>query len=105
MLSQLISELSSVCSNSYEATLFTTAFELAFFALLRESEFTTSSKNTVVLLRCSTIGHRSGIIKRSKTDQLGKGSTIQITLNSQTSTLFAHLTHQGHFSAILAQSH
>lgn len=31
------------------------------------------------------------IIKRSQTDQLGKGSTIQITLNSQTSTSFAHL--------------
>lgn len=94
MLSQLISALSSVCSNSYEATLFTTAFDLAFFALLRVSEFTTSSKNTVVLHKSDvqlSVTDLRGIIKRSKTDQLAKGSTIQITLNSQTSTLFAHL--------------
>lgn len=93
MLSRLISTLSSVCSNSYEATLFTTAFELAFFAL-RVSEFTTSSKNTVVLqksdVQLSATDLRV-IIKRSKNDQLGKGSTIQIPLSSQTSTLFAHL--------------
>lgn len=93
MLSRLISTLSSVCSNSYEATLFTTAFELAFFAL-RVSEFTTSSKNTVVLHKSDvqlSATELRVIIKRSKNDQLGKGSTIQIPLSSQTSTLFAHL--------------
>lgn len=61
---------------------------------LRVSEFTTSSKNTVVLqksdVQLSATDLRV-IIKRSKNDQLGKGSTIQIPLSSQTSTLFAHL--------------
>lgn len=75
--------LSSVCSNSYEATLFTTAFELAFFALLRVSEFTVSSKSSVVLHKSDvqlSATYLQVIIKGSKTDLLGKDSIIHIFL-------------------------
>lgn len=94
LLGQLVTALSSVCANSYETTLFATAFELAFFALLRVSEFTVSSRNAVVLLETDIHLIDSQImvhIKGSKTDQLGKGATIQIPLNTQTTTLFTHL--------------
>lgn len=81
LLGQLVTALSSVCANSYETTLFATAFELAFFALLRVSEFTVSSRNAVVLLETDIHLLDSEIkvqIKGSKTDQLGKGATIQM---------------------------
>lgn len=93
-LGQLATAFSSVCANSYETTLFATAFELAFFALLRVREFTVSSRNSVVLLETDIHLSDSEIqvqIRGSKTDQLGKGATIQIPLNTQTTTLFTYL--------------
>lgn len=81
-----------MCSKSYETTLFATAFELVFFALLQVSEFTVSSGNTVVLQEIDIHLSDTEIqVQGSKTDQLGKSATIQIPLNPQTATLFTYL--------------
>lgn len=91
LLSQITSILPHVCTNSYEVVLFTSAFQLAFFALLRVSEFTVTSKKSTPL-SFSDISISESIItvtiRSSKTDQHFAGSTIHIDFNADTSNLF-----------------
>lgn len=94
MLNQIISALPTLCSNDYEATLSASAFKLAFFGLLRVSEFTVSSSKATTLSFCDVRVSDTEIqffLKGSKTDQLCKGATVQIAFNSETSALFFHM--------------
>lgn len=47
---KLVSILPTVCTSLYEAVMFSAAFHLAFFALLRISEFTFTSNDPPALL-------------------------------------------------------
>lgn len=82
ILSKLIEILPAVCSSSFESTLFRAAFTLAFFAALRISEFTAASKNVNSNLKRSDIYFSNNSLKihifKSKTDQLGKGTWIDL---------------------------
>lgn len=88
LLGQHVTALSSVCANSYETTLFATAFEVAFFALVRVSEFTVSSRNIVVLHVTDIHLSDSEIQAHISSLKLTKGATIQMPLNTQ---LFTYL--------------
>ena len=46
ILEQIIASLTSVCTNKYETALFTAAFSLAYFGLLRVSEVAVDSKKS-----------------------------------------------------------
>ncbi|XP_048757048.2 uncharacterized protein LOC130046337 isoform X2 [Ostrea edulis] len=91
LLNRVTLALPSVCKNYYEATLFTVAFHLAFFALLRFSELTIST-NTSYAISIHDLGFYKNQIKLrirgSKTDQYAVGFIVQIDLNHETSTLF-----------------
>ena len=84
LLTKLIKSLPSICSSSYEATLFSSAFSLAFFAFLRVSEYTAPSKNNVtnrsLLVSDIRINAVSMIvqIRCFKTDQRGVGYTLEL---------------------------
>ena len=97
LLNQIVSVLPAVCNNSYEATLFATAFQLAFFALLRVGELTVSnSQNASRVIAPNDIHFNSDssvniFIKGSKTDQLGKGASVHITYNLETKALVSAL--------------
>lgn len=90
LLRQLILSLSAVCSSQYEATLFTAAFSLAYFGLLRVGEFTTANKSSLShclkLHNITVHSHQSHLrltIPHSKTDQTGKSSTLIIPRESE----------------------
>lgn len=90
LLRQLISSLPTVCSSQYEATLFTAAFSLAYFGLLRVGEFTTTNKSPsthcLKLHNVTVHSHQSNLrltIPHSKTDQTGKSSTLIISRESE----------------------
>ena len=95
ILTQITGILSSVCKNLYETLLFTVAYHLAFFALLRVSELTVSNPHNlsrVISFDDIDLAHSNLVLVRitgSKTDQYGKGATLQITHNKETSTLFS----------------
>ncbi|XP_053385876.1 uncharacterized protein LOC123562280 [Mercenaria mercenaria] len=73
LLTQLISSLQYVCTNSYEQFLFTAAFTLAFFGLLRFSEFTNITfKSTFMEVT----------IRWSKTDQKGTSVLLHIPFHA-----------------------
>lgn len=86
VLKTLISSLYSVCTSSYEAVLFASAFSLAFFALLRVGEITSVSKREsgrhalklkdIVLNSIKGCEELQVRIASSKTDQLGKSVTL-----------------------------
>lgn len=92
-LNQLVSILPTVCTSSYEAVMFSAAFQLAFFALLRIREFTFTSNHAPALLFQDvtiTETHIGLFIKGSKTEQYNWGTKLQITRNSQTQSLLKH---------------
>ena len=97
LLNQIVSVLPAVCNNSYEATLFATAFQLAFFALLRVGELTVSiSQNASRVIAPNDIHFNSDssvniFIKGSETDQLGKGASVHIPYNIETKALVSAL--------------
>lgn len=85
-LNKLVSILPTVCTSLYEAVMFSAAFHLAFFALLRISEFTfTSNDAPALLFHDVTINetHIGLYIKGSKTDQYNRSTKLQIEINSQ----------------------
>lgn len=93
-LNKLVSILPTVCTSLYEAVMFSAAFHLAFFALLRISEFTFTSNNAPALLFHDVTINETHIglyIKGSKTDQYNRGTKLQIEINSQTQSLFKHV--------------
>jgi hypothetical protein len=77
--------LQTIWTNKYEYYLFSSAFLLAYFALLRVGEITVSNKNgpdrvlgikDIEIKASGTVKLR---IRMSKTDQLGFGTNIEIT--------------------------
>lgn len=84
LLQDIIAILPSVCTNNYETLLFSAAFTTAFHGFLRVSEVVVSHKNNQrVLLRENLhIDHINSClqleVKFSKTDQAGRGTTLQI---------------------------
>lgn len=85
LLKRIVKVLQTICTNKYEYCLFSSAFLLAYFALLRVGEITVSNKNgpdRVIGINDIEI-NASGTVKirirMSKTDQLGFGTNIEIT--------------------------
>lgn len=83
LLQRIIPTLESTCCSIYETKLFTAAFTLAFHAFLRIGEFTLSKGNsTQTILQFQDIRLLQSkiqlTINRSKTDQLGLGTTLCI---------------------------
>jgi hypothetical protein len=84
LLGEIIACLKYICTNAYEQVLFTAAFSLAFFGLLRVSEFTTptnkASSHRQLLVSDISVSTNMVLlrIRWSKTDQLGLSVTLQI---------------------------
>lgn len=84
MLTKLIHNLQFVCNNRYEQALFTAAFALAFFGLLRISEFTspTSKQASPKALQLLDVtlnpAFMKVLIRWSKTDQRGMSVPLHI---------------------------
>ncbi|CAG2201870.1 unnamed protein product [Mytilus edulis] len=84
LLQQITDALRSICSSTYGSFSFKSSFILAFYAMLRVSEFTTKNKSDsstealqlsdVVLSDCQSKFN----IKKSKTDQRGYSTFIVI---------------------------
>ncbi len=85
MLDKFIKKSRSYCSSFYEASMFSAAFSLAFFGLLRISEFTstlrsTSSLNKQIQIQDVTIKNNAikMLIRWSKTQQ--RGNPVNLTI-------------------------
>lgn len=82
MLQSFPSALKNITSSSYEALLFSTAFSVAFFGFLRIGEMVAESKtsdNSRVILISDVDLHNQQVaitLRFSKTDQLGKSTTL-----------------------------
>ncbi|XP_041470930.1 uncharacterized protein LOC121420388 [Lytechinus variegatus] len=90
ILKSLIHAIPHVCPNSYNQALFRAAFLVAFFGFLRVGEFTAQSKRGPLSLLENDVcirgeGPRRKLevtIRRSKSDQTGKGCCIIIPTNT-----------------------
>lgn len=99
LLKKIILSLRYVCSSQYEAGMFSAAFSLAFFAMLRVSEITINSKldnNSHALnyedIQVDSVNNPTELrvkISSSKTDQTGKSVTL--LLNKQTDPIICPL--------------
>ncbi|XP_075683592.1 uncharacterized protein LOC142652068 isoform X1 [Rhinoderma darwinii] len=82
LLLKLFKVLHLVCFSNFEVCLFRTAFVLMFFAALRISELVAESKVSVPGLSFQDVSckidHVLLLLKKSKTDQLGKGRLVRI---------------------------
>ena len=83
LLKQLLAILPAICRDNYEAKMFSAAFTLAFFGFLRVGEITVGSLKKIghPLFRrdIELIADDKSVrvtIRHSKTDQVGKGTTI-----------------------------
>jgi len=80
ILSKIVDSLPDVATNEYEQTLFTSAFLMAYFGLLRVSELTTTIQtmqtniNRVLWINDLKINHKEVTIrlKQTKTNQAGQ---------------------------------
>ena len=93
LLNKITSALIHICTNSYEATLFASAFSLAYFGLLRVGELTAANRlnNKPTLAFIDVLMSNTSItliINKSKTDQLGSGTTLEIHRSLETENLF-----------------
>ena len=84
LLQDIISILPRVCFNNYETMLYSAAFSIAFYGLLRVSEVVVTGKTSdrVLMIENLYIDHNDlslyiGVIF-SKTDQIGRGTTLHI---------------------------
>ncbi|KAJ8319735.1 hypothetical protein KUTeg_002713 [Tegillarca granosa] len=100
LLSQLINSLPHVCTNLYEAKLFSCAFSLAFFGFMRIGEFAQTNRqatNNVLQLDDVILDeiHERVILRfrHSKTDQYGKGVTVEIPKTGKIYCPFMSLKH------------
>jgi integrase len=84
LLKQIVRIIPSLAYSSYESLLFQSAFLLAFFALLRVSEVVAIKTNHIQIFDDKICV----LIQNSKTDQLGKGNSVQITKNLDSMLLF-----------------
>ena len=97
LLVKILGVLPHVTFSTYENDLFSGAFTLAFFALLRVGELAVTKGNSWekivqvddVSLKPNTILVR---IRCSKTDQYAKGSIVEIPYSMDSSVLFKALT-------------
>lgn len=83
ILQTIIPNLQFVCSSNYETSLYKAAFSLAFHALLRIGEIALSKGNShETILQCQDVSPLTNklvvSIKRSKTDQCGRGVTLSV---------------------------
>ena len=89
LLKRLITSLRFICTSTYEAALFSSAFSLAFFALLRIGEIASDTNNRPgthvirfldFMFKVSDCGHEELhlTLKSSKTDQRLKSVTLII---------------------------
>ena len=89
LLKRLITSLRSICTSTYEAALFSSAFSLAFFALFRIGEIAFDTNNRPgthvirfldIMFKVSDCGHEQLhlTLKSSKTDQRLKSVTLII---------------------------
>lgn len=80
VLSDLGEVLGVLCTSSYEARLFRAAFSLAFFGAFRVSELVAPSRSRVGGLLVEDVCLKGCVlecvIRRSKTDQLGRGARV-----------------------------
>ena len=90
LLTKIVTTLPAICFNTYELKLFRAAYTLSFWGLFRVGEIVASTNKTKgnVLLNtdvCLKNGSESLIVnlRMSKTDQRGKGITIEIPKNSK----------------------
>ena len=72
LLNSITSNLHLVCNSDYETKLFETAFQLAFFGLLRVSELNFSKNDINIFPYCVKL-----YLASSKTDQFRNGTTIK----------------------------
>lgn len=96
MLEQILSSLIHVCVSDYEKKLFSSAFSLAFCALLRVSELAVyNSKATDgVIALDDVIANKNMVslhIRMSKTDQRGRGARIPIPITKSNTFLYFNL--------------
>ncbi|XP_067323238.1 integrase/recombinase xerD homolog [Anolis sagrei] len=83
-LKQIVQALKRICPSRYEVKLFTAAFTTAFFGALRLGEVVANSKadasNRALQLRDISVQDNALAlrIRKSKTDQLGKGVSLHI---------------------------
>ena len=89
ILVKVILALPNICSSQYESFLFSSLFSLAFFGFFRVGELVQSSKTTVAhALQVQNVciipesNSLSIFVPYSKTDQFGKGCTIQLPPSS-----------------------
>nr|XP_022334289.1 uncharacterized protein LOC111131174 isoform X2 [Crassostrea virginica] len=86
ILHSIIQILPIICTNAFEATLFSAAFSLAFHGFLRVGELTVNTRkghhqNTIQIHNLSINQDTQSLllsIRFSKTDQFGKGTVLQI---------------------------
>jgi hypothetical protein len=93
LLNNMINALQHICYSSYEQWLFSTAFSLSFFAMLRVSEVAVSSSmsccHVIALKDVQIFEHCMQIqVRFSKTDQYGHGSLIRVQKSSENAILF-----------------
>ena len=89
LLKQLLAILPAICRDNYEANIFSAAFTLAFVWFLQVGEITVCS--------LKNIGHpvfrrNSVTIRHSKTDQVGKGTTIIIPPTEGSLSVFEYVS-------------
>lgn len=74
VLSELCSVTGKVCFSAFESKLFQAVFSIIFFAALRVSELVSIQTSDILIFKNSL----RILINKSKTDQLGRGSWIQL---------------------------
>lgn len=83
LLKRILEILPSICSSTYESTLFSAAFSLAYFGVLRVWEIVVESRNLAthaLSLSDVKLSSQNTVLEmrilHSKTDQLGKGTLL-----------------------------
>lgn len=84
LLYEIIDSLRYICSSAYDITLFSVAFQIAFFGLLRISEIQFRNRDITLFKH----GMHIHLIS-SKTDQLCNGTKIEILFTEDTTRLRA----------------
>ena len=99
LLKQLLAILPAICRDNYEAKMFSAAFTLAFFGFLRVGEITVCSLKKIghPLFRrdIELIADDKSVrvtIRHSKTDQVGKGTTIIIPPTEGSLSVFEYVS-------------
>jgi hypothetical protein len=89
----MVNALQHICYSSYEQWLFSTAFTLSFFAMLRVSEVAVASKKScchvIAFKDIQIFEHCLHVqVRNSKTDQYGHGLLISVQKSSENAILF-----------------